>query len=399
MFPKLILLTTLYISQFIPTTFFIQALPVFMRQQEISLDAIGFLSLLILPSGLKFIWSPFIDRYRLGKLGHYRGWIICFQLLLVSTMLVTAFLDIQNKLNALLTCMFLASLFSSSQDIATDGLAINLLAPEERGLGNAIQSGGNIFGAILGGGVMLILLDKIGWRYSLITMSIFMLLNLVPILTYQEKSPPQLPKTAFLRSYFQPFVSFLSRPKILPWLFIVLIFMMGDSVTGLMIRPLLVDRGLSLPDIGWILGIVSYTTRIVGAVIAGLLIVKLGRLKSLIMFGLIAAITTLLYIIPATGVSNLFVIYTVCILVNSTQSMAYTALLSAMMDKCEKSTAATDYTIQVSVMFLGGIAATVLSGMLASIMGYAFIFIMSAAVSLFSVFLIFLMMKEYGVSS
>lgn len=388
MFSKQILLATLYISQFIPTTFFIQALPVFMRQQKMSLDVIGFLGLLILPSGLKFLWSPFIDRYHLGKLGHYRGWIICFQLLLISTMLVTAFLDIQDNLNALLTGMFLASLFSSSQDIATDALAVNLLEPKERGLGNAIQSGGNIFGAIIGGGVMLILLDKFGWRYSLISMSLFMLLNLVPILIYQEKSPPQLPNSDFFRSYFQPFISFLSRPQTLPWLFIVLIFMMGDSVTGLMIRPLLVDRGLSLPDIGWILGIVSYSARILSALMAGLVIFKLGRKKSLILFGLIAAFTTLLYIIPAIGVSSLLVLYTVCILVNSAQSMAYTALLSAMMDKCEKNTAATDYTIQVSVMFLGGIAATVLSGMLATTMGYTFIFIISTVISLLSVFLI-----------
>jgi predicted MFS family arabinose efflux permease len=164
--------------------------------------------------------------------------------------------------------------------------------------------------------------------------------------------------------------------------------MMGDSVTGLMIRPLLVDRGLSLPDIGWILGIVSYSARLISALIAGLVIVKLGRAKSLIIFGFIAALSTLLYIIPAIGISSLLVIYTVCILVNSTQSMAYTALLSAMMDKCEKNTAATDYTIQVSVMFLGGIAATVLSGMLATTMGYSFIFMISAAVSLLSVFLI-----------
>ncbi|BAB75724.1 MFS transporter [Anabaena sp. FACHB-709] len=396
MLPKLILLATLYISQFIPTTFFIQALPVFMRQQKMSLDVIGFLGLLILPSGLKFLWSPFIDRYRLGKLGHYRGWIICFQLLLISTMLVTAFIDIQDNLNAFLTCMFLASLFSSSQDIATDALAVNLLEPQERGLGNAIQSGGNIFGAIIGGGVMLILLDKIGWRYSLITLSIFMLINLVPILIYREKSQHQLENSTFFRSYFQPFISFLSRPKALPWLFVVLLYMMGDSVTSLMIRPLLVDRGLSLPDIGWILGIVSYSARIVSALIAGLVIVKLGRIKSLIIFGFIADLTTLLYIIPAIGVSSLLVLYTVCIIVNATQSMAYTALLSAMMDKCEKNTAATDYTMQVSVMFLGGIAATVLSGMLATTMGYSFIFIMSAAVSLLSVFLI---TQEYGVSS
>ncbi|MEA5549542.1 MFS transporter [Anabaena cylindrica UHCC 0172] len=396
MFSKLILLATLYTSQFIPTTFFIQALPVFMRQQKMSLNVIGFLGLLILPSGLKFLWSPLIDRYRLGKLGHYRGWIICFQLLLALTMFTTAFLDIQNNLNALLICMFLASLLSSSQDIATDALAVNILEPEERGLGNAVQAGGNVFGAVLGGGVMLILLDKMGWRYSLITMSVFMLINLIPILLYQEEVTIKSQNSGFFRSYFQPFISFFSRPNILPWLFILLLYMSGESVTSILIRPLLVDRGLSLSDIGWILGIVSYSARIVSALIAGLLIVKIGQKKSLILFGIIAAFTTLLYIIPAIGVSSLVVLYAVCILVNITQSMAYTALLSAMMGKSDRATAATDYTIQVSVMFLGAIAATVLSGMVAAKTGYTFTFMISTAVSLLSVFLI---SKQYEVSS
>jgi MFS transporter, PAT family, beta-lactamase induction signal transducer AmpG len=396
MFSKLILLATLYTSQFIPTTFFIQALPVFMRQQKMSLNVIGFLGLLILPSGLKFLWSPLIDRYRLGKLGHYRGWIICFQLLLALTMFATAFLDIQNNLNALLICMFLASLFSSSQDIATDALAVNILEPQERGLGNAIQAGGNVFGAVLGGGVMLILLEKMGWRYSLITMSMFMLLNLIPILFYQEEVTIKPQKSGFFRSYFQPFMGFLSRPNTLPWLFILLLYMTGDSVTSILIRPLLVDRGLSLSDIGWILGIVSYSARIFSALTAGLLIVKIGQKKSLILFGIIAAFTTLLYIIPAIGVSSLVVLYTVCILVNITQSMAYTALLSAMMGKSDRATAATDYTIQVSVMFLGTIAATVLSGMLATTKGYTFTFVISAAISLLSVFLI---SKKYAANS
>ncbi|QFS52460.1 MFS transporter [Nostoc sphaeroides] len=396
MFSKLILLATLYTSQFIPTTFFIQALPVFMRQQKMSLNVIGFLGLLILPPGLKFLWSPLIDRYRLGKLGHYRGWIICFQLLLTLTMFTTAFLDIQNNLNVLLICMFLASLFSSSQDIATDALAVNILEPQERGLGNAIQSGGNVFGAVLGGGVMLILLEKMGWRYSLITMSMFMLINLIPILLYQEEVTIKPQKSGFFRSYFQPFMSFFSRPNTLPWLFILLLYMTGESVTSILIRPLLVDRGLSLSDIGWILGIVSYSARIFSALIAGLLIVKIGQKKSLVLFGIIAAFTTLLYIIPAIGVSSLVVLYAVCILVNITQSMAYTALLSVMMSKSDRATAATDYTIQVSVMFLGAIAATVLSGMLATTKGYTFTFITSAAVSLLSVFLI---TKKSGVSS
>lgn len=386
MISKLVLLATLYISQFIPTTFFFQTLPVFLRQQNMSLDAIGFLGLLVIPSGLKFLWSPFIDRYHLGKLGHYRGWIICFQLLLISTLFVSAFLDTQENLTLLLVCVFLSCLFSASQDIGTDALAVNLLEPQERGLGNAIQSGGNVLGAVIGGGIMLIFLEKVGWRYSLVAMSIFLLLNLIPILLYQEQFTSKSKNLNFFKSYFQPFVSFLSRPKILPWLFVVLLYMTGESVTSSLIRPLLVDSGLSLTDIGWILGIVSYSVRIVSALIAGVLIMRWGRKQSLIVFGIVAAVTTLLYILPAMGVASLSVLYTVCIVVNATQSMAYTAVLSAMMDKSDRATAATDYTIQVSVIFLGGIAATILAGILAKHTGYALTFIVSAVVGLLSVF-------------
>ncbi|NJN11720.1 MAG: MFS transporter [Richelia sp. RM2_1_2] len=388
MLSKLILLAALYTAQFIPTTFFIQTVPVFMRQQNMSLDAIGFLSFLILPSALKFLWSPFIDRYSLPKLGHYRGWIICFQLLLAFVTFGCAFIDIQENFSTLIVCIFCAFLFSSSQDIATDALAVNLLEPHERGIGNAIQSGGNIFGAIIGGGGVLILLDRIGWKYSLIIMSLTMLLTLIPIILYQEQFNCKPKKSSFFKSYFQPFIKFLSRPKILPWLLVLLLYMGGEMMSGTMLRPLFVDRGLSLSDIGLMLGIVSYSARIFSALIAGVLITKLGRIRCLILFGFAASIATLLYIIPANGVSNIPVLYAVTITVNALQGMAYTALLSAMMDKCDRDTAATDYTLQVSVVYIGGIAASILSGKITTSTGYTFMFTISAAVSLLSVFII-----------
>ena len=225
MVSKLILLAALYTAQFIPTTFFIQTVPVFMRQQNMSLDAIGFLSFLILPSALKFLWSPFIDRYRIPSLGHYRGWIICFQIAIALMTFGCGFIDIQENFNILVVGMFLTFLFCSSQDIATDALAVNLLEPQERGLGNAIQSGGNVFGAIIGGGGVLILLDRVGWKYSLIIMSVVMLLTLIPVLLHQEQVTNKAKTSNFFKSYFQPFINFLSRPKALPWLFVVLLYM------------------------------------------------------------------------------------------------------------------------------------------------------------------------------
>ena len=306
---------------------------------------------------------------------------------------------IENNFDTLVILMFCAFLFSSSQDIATDALAVNLLEPNERGIGNAIQSGGNIFGAIIGGGGVLILLDRVGWKYSLIIMSLTMLLTLIPIILYPEAVKNKPKKSNLFKSYLQPFITFLSRPKALPWLLVLVLYMVGEMMSGTMLRPLFVDRGLSLSEIGVMLGIVSYSARIVSALIAGVLITKLGRINSFILFGLAASIATLLYIIPANGVSNLPILYAVTITANAFQGMAYTALLSAMMDKCQLHTAATDYTFQVSVVYIGGVAASMLSGKVASSTGYAGMFIISAAVSLLSVLVIFKFFRKAAVES
>ncbi|GAB4198736.1 MAG: MFS transporter [Coleofasciculaceae cyanobacterium] len=381
---KLILLASLYISQYIPTTFFIQTVPVLMRQQNMSLGAIGFLGFLIIPSALKFLWSPLVDRYRLPKLGHYRGWIIVLQSLLIVTLLVTASLDVQTNITGLLVCMFLAFLFSSSQDIATDALAVNLLQPQERGIGNAIQSSGNFLGAIIGGGAALILLEKAGFRTTLLTMAIALLLCLVPILFHQEHPYPAA-QSATLKSYLQPFIRFFSRPNMGLWLLVVLLYMISENVSGTLIRPLLVDRGLSLSDIGWLLGVVSYVARIIAALIAGVLIPQWGRKRSLITFGVIANVAALLYILPAAGVASPSILYTVCILVSGLQSMAYTALLTAMMDRSNPTTAGTDYTTQISVAFVGVVATTILGGMAADAIRYTATLIIGVVVSLLSV--------------
>jgi predicted MFS family arabinose efflux permease len=164
--------------------------------------------------------------------------------------------------------------------------------------------------------------------------------------------------------------------------------MISENVSGMLIRPLLVDRRLSLSDIGWLLGIASYVARIVAALIAGVLITRWGRKRSLIVFGIIANLATLSYILPAIGVADPAILYSICMLVSGLQSMAYTALLTAMMDRSNPATAGTDYTTQISAVFIGIVVTSVLSGVIADRIGYALTILVSTAVSLFSVLLI-----------
>jgi MFS transporter, PAT family, beta-lactamase induction signal transducer AmpG len=400
---KLGLLGSLYVTQLIPLSFFSQALPVFMRQQGASLKTIGLLSLLGLPWMFKFLWAPLIDRYGFTSFGHYRFWIICFQTLAVFVLLVCALVDVQaGNFRVAMVWLALMCLVCASQDIATDALAVGLLDPQERGLGNGVQTSGNYLGIVIGGGGMLIWLNRWGWRSTFLTMAIVMLVALLPILYHRESertatkpNPTDNTRlTASDKNYFSLFISFCCRPGMWRWLLAVVFYMAGSYMALAMFRPLLVDIGLSLEEIGLLLGVVGSTAGMFGAIAAGSVIAALGRKRSLIVFGLLRAAVLMAYILPAIGFTDRPILYLVVISVQFALSMASTATFTVMMDKSEPETAGTDYTIQNSVMSLSAITASAASGVIAVGIGYTGVFVLSAAIAIASVVMIAIMIPE-----
>jgi predicted MFS family arabinose efflux permease len=259
-----------------------------------------------------------------------------------------------------------------------------LLDHNERGIGNGIQSGGNFLGSIIGGGVLLILLDRLGWTNSLLLLTGFMVLSLLPIIFHQERIAP-IPAE---KPGFRTLLQFFRRPGHWQWLLILLLYTAGGSMASGMIRPLLVDRGFSLSDIGWILGIVSFSAGLVGSLLAGWLITQWGRKRSLIVFGILSAGAISTYLPIAFGSSNLALVYSSNILVAIASGMAFTATLTVMMDYSRLETAGTDYTIQVSMVYLSGILAMVAGGAIAQSMGYAVMFTVGIGITLTSILLI-----------
>ena len=379
---KFVLLGSLYVSQYIPFAFFYQALPVYWREQGISLEAIGLLSLVALPWMLKFLWSPIIDRYSFTTLGHYRFWIISCQILLAITIGFCAFLNIQQNIGTVIVGLFLMCFLAATQDIATDALAVNILDRTERGMGNGIQNAGNYLGAIFGGGGTLILLNYWGWRASLITLGLFILLALIPICRYRE---PKINRSPDQKRVFLTLIDFCRRPGMGRWLLILILYMTATTMVTTMFRPLLVDLGLSLADIGLLTGVVGFSASMVGALIAGVLIKPLGRKRSLILFGLLQLVAIATCLLPTVGIDSLPMLYSICILVQMTMGMAYTALYTVMMDNSNTNSAGVDYTMQTSAIYFGGIAASGLSGFVAEALGYQNLFLICIFISLASV--------------
>ena len=374
---KLTLLGSLYLAQGLPDGFFRQTLPVMLRREGVSLEGIGLATLLMLPWGLKFLWAPLVDRYGSARLGRRRVWIVPLQLAAIATMLLLARAEPQDGLAPLLFGVLLINLLAATQDIAADGLAVALLRPEERGLGNGMQVAAYRLGMILSGGVLIILFERIGWAGCFYWMAATSALALVPVLMTREPVAPA-PESigpGMLRG-------FLRQPGMRSWLLTIAAFKFGEASATAMLRPLFVDRDISLVALGWITGTAGFIAGLVGAMIGGALVGAYGRYRMLVISGLLQAVAVASYALLALGPLDLTRVYVICILEHLASGMATAALFTMMMDATRPHAAGTDYTAQASVVVLATGLASALSGFSAQALGYAAHFAVASALCL-----------------
>ena len=122
-----------------------------------SLTRLGIFKVLLIPWALKVLWAPLVDRYATKRL-----WLLASLAALALTCLCSALIT-PDQLMALCLVVFCLNLFASTQDIAVDGIAIQILTPQELGAGNTVQVVGYKVGALLGGGLLVWLIEYTGW--------------------------------------------------------------------------------------------------------------------------------------------------------------------------------------------------------------------------------------------
>ena len=372
---KWLLLISLYFSQGLPFGFFTQALPVLLREDGASLSKIGLSSLLFLPWALKWLWAPWVD-----AVGSRRGWIIPLQLLSIATALALA--GVGESLYWLKIAIVLMALLAATQDVPTDALAVNLLGQKERGIGNAVQVGAYRLGMVLGGGVLMVVLDKLGWAASFIAMAAFLALTLLPVLAFDERR--HLPREAVVAARPNPFHGIWQRLRI-PGMGLLLLWLcaykFGDAMASAMVKPLLVDAGWSKSQIGLWVGVLGSGGGLLGAVLGGWMADALGRRRALLWCGVAQSFAVLLYALAVYGAGSDGLLKIALTLEHVMGGMATVALFTLMMDASEPQHAGTDYTLQAcAVVIATGLAAAV-GGVTGDALGYFGLFVLSALLS------------------
>jgi MFS family permease len=374
------LLAALYGSQFIPLAFFLFGLPAVLRAQGTSLELLGLLHLIGLVWVVKFLWAPLVDRFGSRRLGHYRGWLLATQTLIIVGVLALAPLDVADDLPVLILAIGVIGVLSATQDIAADATAVRLLEPAQRGVGNGIQKAGGYLGLMVGGGGGLLVYDRWGWPTAMGFLAVLTALPMPVLLRYRE-----IPEGAGTRPRItmRILADFFRQPGAARWALAVQpLYLSGIAVAYPLAAVMLVDAGWGLPQIGTLSIIGGGSVAIVAALVAGTTLSKVARQHALIGFGVgqIAATGALLVLAGGLdeGLPGLIAVG----LLSAASAATGTAVYTINMDWCRPATAATDYTVQDSLVELclqvTGAAALALAG----VFGYQAVLVLAMLLSL-----------------
>jgi len=283
-------------SSGLPLYLLINLLPAWLRVEHVDLTAIGLFALVRFPFTWKFLWSPFVDRYALPVFGRRRGWMLLTQLLLLAS--IPLFGALQPQLD-LWTIAYLATavaFFAATQDIVLDAYRRELLPDAELGLGNAIHVQAYRISSLVPGALALILADHFPWQTVFTVTALFMLPGIANTFLVGEPRLARPAPRTLAEAVVEPFHEFITRSGWQQALLVVafiFFYKLGDSMATALATPFYLDLGFSLSDIGLIAKNVGLWASVVGGLLGGIWMLKIGINRGLWLFGVVQVVSIL----------------------------------------------------------------------------------------------------------
>jgi PAT family beta-lactamase induction signal transducer AmpG len=368
-------------------------LQTWLRVDGVDLTTIGLFSLVGLPYSVKFLWAPLLDRFRpplpeiriWGGWGRRRGWMVVAQILLMGTFVLIASSDPGNAVRYVAVLAIAAAFWSASQDIVIDAYRADVLSPPERGAGVAVNVLGYRIAMIVTGSVALVLADSIGWPTAYLVMAALMIPGMLAASAGPEPEDPGAPPATIEDAVVRPFAEFYRRlgaGGALVALGFIAVYKLGDNLAGIMTTPFLLDTGFSQSVIGVVRGGFGIGATIVGLVVGGAWLSRLGTWRSLWLFGLLQAGTNFAYYgLAVLDQPSMAAMVGAVLLEYFAQGLGTAALISFLMGLCNTSFSATQYALLSSFIALNRDIGAAPAGWLAEATGYPRFFLITVVLA------------------
>ena len=283
-----------------PLYLLISLVPAWLRTEGVGLKEIGFFALVGLPYTWKFLWSPLLDRYQLTlfsfRPGLRRSWMLGTQLALLAAIAGLGFFDPSSQLWPIAWLCLLIAFLSATQDIVLDAYRRQLLSDEELGMGSSIHVNAYRIAGLVPGSLSLILADILPWQTVFIATSAFMLTGIGLTLSIREPAQAARHPTSLRSAVIEPFNEFFSRQGVKQAgliLLFMLLYKLGDSMATALATPFYLDLGFTKTQIGLVAKNAALWPMIVGGILGGILMIRIGINRALWTFGLVQIVSIL----------------------------------------------------------------------------------------------------------
>ncbi len=378
--PRQIIILVMGFASGLPLLLTLSTLSYWLSKLGVDKTTIGLFALVGAPYTFKFAWSPIIDQMPLPVLtrllGRRKSWLLVLQILLAAAIFGMGQTDPVAAPTATALMTILVAFFAASQDIVIDAYRIELLDDDEQGAGAGTTQVGYRIGMLLAGAGAVAMSDFIAWPTIFAILAGAMLLCAIFTLLIPE------PKVAvraqrqgsyaewLTEAVIQPFADFIGRRGWVVILLFILFYKFGDAFGGTMATPFYNELGFTGTEIAAMSKVYGLIASLVGGVLGGLVVARIGLFKTLLIGGVLQAVTNLLFSYLALKGNNLLWLGVAITADNLAGGIAAAAFVAYLSGLCNVAFTATQYALLTSFMAQGRTVMSSGSGWLADHMDW-----------------------------
>ena len=398
----------------LPLLLVLGTLGFWLREAGIDRSTIGYLSWVALFYAGKWLWAPLVDRvpilFLTKRLGRRRSWLLFAQALIIFGLIGMATTDPKQNLEPIVWFALLVAFGSATQDIALDAFRIeSAKAQYQAALAASYQTGYRLAMIWAGAGALWLaaraetttgIYLAEAWQFAYLCMALSISVGVVTTLLSPEPQAVLLPKARSTEQWLQqtliePFADFISRYRWQAFLILglIAIYRISDVVMGIMANPFYVDMGYTKDEVAAVTKVFGVIMTLVGAFLGGLLTMRFGVMRVLLLGGILSAASNLLFAWLSTRGHDLNGLVWVISADNLSSGIASAAFIAYLSSLTNVQYSATQYALFSSMMLLLPKWLAGFSGVYVDTFGYEHFFIATALIGIPVLILIMLAIR------
>jgi len=410
----------------LPFLLVFSTLSAWLRDVGIERTVIGFFSWVGITYSIKVFWAPVVDTLHIPVLtrllGKRRSWMLLAQIGIATGLLGMALTDPTEQIHIVAWFALLVAFSSATQDITIDAYRIEALDKIYQGAMATTYVLGYRFALLAAGAGALYIAEYQNWTIAYISMAVLMSIGIITTLIIREPKVVidqqtkdrenklehalgidhtrglfQRLATWFTNAVIAPFADFIQRNgrTAITILALIAVYKISDITMGVMANPFYLDLGFSKTDIADVAKVFGFFMTIAGLALGGIMIVRYGIMKPLVLGAILIASTNLLFaFLAVTEPSKVFLAIVVSA-DNLSGGLATSVFIAYLSSLTNTAYTATQYALFSSLMTLPAKILGGFSGMMVDSQGYFTFFVIAALLGTPAILLsIYLLQKK-----